>query len=77
MRIVISGPIGKDGGIKQFSATGAFPGVKRTDKIVKLLGKHATFTTRTMHGIPPDYQNNYRESTSSYVPISHIICLLQ
>jgi hypothetical protein len=49
MRIVISGPIGKNCGIKQFSAAGAFPGVKRTDKIVKFLGKHATFTARTMH----------------------------
>lgn len=57
MRIVISGPIGKNGGIQQFSAAGAFPGVERTDKIVKLLGKHATFTTWTMHGIPPDYRN--------------------
>ena len=57
MRVVISGPIGKNGGIQQFSATGAFPGVEGTDKIIKLLGKHTAFATRTMHGTPPGYRN--------------------
>jgi hypothetical protein len=53
MGVVIPGPIGKNGGIKQFSTAGAFPGIKRTDKIIKLLSEHATFATWTMHGIPP------------------------
>jgi hypothetical protein len=55
MRVVIPGPIGKNGGIQQFSTAGAFPGIKRANKIIKLLSEHATFATWTMHGIPPGY----------------------
>ena len=57
MIVVVPGTIGKNGRIQQFSAAGAFPGIERTDKIIKLLSEHAAFATRTMHGIPPDYRN--------------------
>jgi len=53
MSVIIPGPIGKNGGIKQFSAAGTLPGVERTDKIIKLLSEHAAFATWTMHKIPP------------------------
>jgi len=55
MRILVPGPIGKNGGIKQFSAARAFPGIKGTDKIIEFLGKHTAFATWTLHGIPPGY----------------------
>jgi hypothetical protein len=42
-------PIGENGRIKQFSTTGALPGVKRPDKIIEFFGKHATVATWTMH----------------------------
>ncbi len=53
MGIVVPGPIGKNGGIQQFSAAGTLPGIERTDKIVKFLCEHAAFATWTMHGILP------------------------
>ena len=53
MSIVAPGPIGKNGGIQQFSAAGTLPGIERADKIIKLLSEHATFATWTMHIILP------------------------
>jgi hypothetical protein len=53
MGIIILGTIGKNGGIQKFSTAGAFPGIKRTDEIVKLFCEHTAFATWTMHGIPP------------------------
>jgi hypothetical protein len=50
--IIIPGSIGENGGIQKFSTTGAFPGIERTDEIVKLLCEHTAFATWTMHGIP-------------------------
>jgi hypothetical protein len=57
MSIVVPSPIGKYGGIQQFSTAGTLPGIERTDKIIKLLSEHAASATWTMHGIPPDYCN--------------------
>jgi hypothetical protein len=53
MSVVVPGTIGKNGGIQQFPAAGALPGIERTDKIIKLLSKHSAFATWTMHSIPP------------------------
>jgi len=61
MSIVVPGPIGKNGGIQQFSAAGTLPCIERTDKIIKLLSEHATLATWTMHRIPPDYRNELRQ----------------
>jgi hypothetical protein len=58
MRVIIPCPIGENGGIQQFSTAGAFPGIERANKIIKLLSEHATFATWTMHGKPPGYCNN-------------------
>jgi hypothetical protein len=49
MSVIVPGPIGKNGGIQQFSAAGTLPGIERTDKIIKLLSEHAAFATWTMH----------------------------
>lgn len=49
--VIIPGPIGKYGGIQQLTTTGAFPGIERSDKIIKLLGKHTASATWTVHGI--------------------------
>jgi hypothetical protein len=57
MGVVVPGPVGKNCGIQQLSAAGTLPGIERTNKIIKLLGKHTTFATWTMHGIPPGYCN--------------------
>jgi hypothetical protein len=53
MSVVVPGPIGKNGGIQQFSAAGTLPGIERTNKIIELLSEHAAFATWTMHRIPP------------------------
>jgi hypothetical protein len=53
MSVVIPRPIGQNGGIQQFSAAGAFPGIEGADKIIELFSEHATFATWTMHRIPP------------------------
>jgi hypothetical protein len=58
MGVVVSGPVGKNGGIQHFSTACTLPGIKRTDKIIKLLSEHAAFATWTMHRIPPGYCNN-------------------
>ena len=50
---VIAGPVRQDGRIKQFSTTGAFPGIEGANEIVVCLGKHATFTSWTEHNILP------------------------
>jgi hypothetical protein len=42
-------PVGQNGGIDYLSAAGALPGIKGPDKIVKLLGKHAAFTSGAFH----------------------------
>ena len=60
MSVVVPGPIGKNGGIQQFPATGTLPSFERTDKIIELLSEHAAFATWTMHGIPPGYRNKLR-----------------
>jgi hypothetical protein len=61
MSVVIPGSIGKNRRIQQFSAAGTLPGVERTDKIIELLGKHAAFTTWTMHITLPGYRNELRQ----------------
>jgi hypothetical protein len=53
MGVIIPGPISKNSGIKQLSATGTLPGIERANKVIKLLSEHAAFTTWTMHEIPP------------------------
>lgn len=53
MSVVVSGPIGKNGGIQQFSAACTLPSIERTYKIIKFLSEHAAFATWTMHRIPP------------------------
>jgi len=50
----VSAPVGDNGSIDYFTTAGAFPGVKRTDEIIKLFRKHTTFTTWTIHVIPPE-----------------------
>jgi hypothetical protein len=54
MGIIAAGPIGKNRRVQHFPATGAFPGIKGTDKIIELLSKHSTFAAWTLHGNPPD-----------------------
>jgi hypothetical protein len=62
MGVVVPGPIGKNGGVQQFSAAGAFPGIKRTDKIIKFLCEHTAFATWTMHGTPPATGIKWKQS---------------
>jgi hypothetical protein len=49
MGIVSAGPVGKDRWIQNLSTAGALPGIKGTDKIVKLLCEHAALAARTLH----------------------------
>jgi hypothetical protein len=42
-------PVGQNGGIDDFTAAGAFPGIERSDEIVKLLGKHTAFAFGAFH----------------------------
>ena len=80
MSIIVPGPIGKNGGIEQFSAAGTLPGIERADKVIKPLGKHAAFATRTMHSIPPDIVINPNirmkyilcANCSDYMPVIEI-----
>ncbi len=53
VHIVAAGPVGQDSRIQQFTATGALPGIKETDKIIELLGEHAAFAAWTLHNKPP------------------------
>jgi hypothetical protein len=52
MSVIIPGSIGKYRRIHKLSATGAFPSIKRTDKIIKLLYEHSAFTSWTVHNFP-------------------------
>ncbi len=73
MRVVVSGPIGKNGGIQQFSAAGTLPGIERTDKVIKLLSEHTAFATWTMHRIPPvTVINQDIGGTTYYMPITQV-----
>ena len=47
-------PVGQNSGIEQFTAAGAFPGIKRSDKVVILLSEHSPSTLWTLHNNPPD-----------------------
>jgi hypothetical protein len=51
MGIVSAGPVGKDRWIQDFSTAGALPGIKGTDKIVKLLCEHAALAAWTLHTV--------------------------
>jgi hypothetical protein len=54
MSIVAAGSVGQDSRIQHFSAAGAFPGIKGTDKVIKLLCEHTTLAALTLHNNPPD-----------------------
>jgi hypothetical protein len=54
VRIVAAGPVGKDCRIQHLPAACALPGIKGTDKVIKLLGKHTAFAAWALHGNPPD-----------------------
>lgn len=54
LEIIVFGPVCENGGIQKLSAAGAFPRVKRTDKIIELLRKHPALAAWTMHKSPPE-----------------------
>jgi hypothetical protein len=54
MCVIAAGSVGEYCGIQHLSTAGAFPGIKGTDKVIKLLGEHAALTTWTLHSNPPD-----------------------
>lgn len=47
---MIASTVGKNGRIYNFSAGATLPSIKGTNKVIILLGIHATFTLRTSHG---------------------------
>ncbi len=53
MCIVAASSVGEDRRVQQFPTAGAFPGIKRTDKVIKLLSKHTALAAWTLHGNPP------------------------
>jgi hypothetical protein len=53
MGVVVAGPVRQNGRIEHLSATGALPGVKGADKIIKFLSEHSALAAWTMHGNPP------------------------
>lgn len=53
IKILVPGPVCKYCWIQHLTATCALPCIKGPDKIIKLLGKHAAFTFRTIHNGHP------------------------
>jgi len=49
MMIIIACPVRQYGHVKQFTATGALPGFKGTNKVIEYLGEHAPLATWTFH----------------------------
>lgn len=47
--IIIPGAIGKNRRIHQLTATGAFPRIKGTNKIIEFLNEHTAFASWTVH----------------------------
>jgi hypothetical protein len=72
MCVIAAGSVGEYCGIQHLSTTGAFPGIKGTDKVIKLLGEHAALTTWTLHSNPPNDEIAimlfYSKGDTSYVP---------
>jgi hypothetical protein len=54
MSIVVASPVGKDRRIQHLPTAGAFPGIKGTDKVIKLLSEHAALAAWTLHNNPPN-----------------------
>ena len=52
--VVTACPVHQDGRVKQLATTGTLPGFKRTDKIIKFFGEHATLAAWTLHINPPE-----------------------
>ena len=52
-KIVVAGTVGNDSRIKQFAATGTFPGIERPDEVIEFLGEHSAFAFRTFHNVSP------------------------
>jgi hypothetical protein len=53
MHVGTTRSIGKNGKIQHLTTASAFPCVKRADKIIEFLSKHAAFAAWTLHSIPP------------------------
>jgi len=51
MRIVVSRPVHQYCGVEHLTATRASPSIKGANKIIKCLGKHATFASWTIHNL--------------------------
>lgn len=49
MGVIASCPVHQNGRVEQFATTSAFPGIKRTDKIVKFFSKHTALAAWTLH----------------------------
>jgi len=59
MGIVTARPVGYDSRIQKLTTAGTLPGIKGTDKIIKLLGKHSASAAWTLHGNPPVREMNF------------------
>ena len=54
--IVTPCPVGKNRGVENLTATGAFPGIEGSHVIIKLFIEHTTFAFRTFHDwYPPKH----------------------